>query len=75
MNSNACNVKLKDEDVYKILYLNKVDGLQPYQLEIMFPVSRTTIKSIVNGKSRKDCYAVFMKYQDSHCNEFMKLVE
>lgn len=75
MNSNAYNVKLKDEDVYKILYLNKVDGLQPYQLEIMFPVSRATIKSIVNGNSRKDCYAMFMKYKDIHRKEFMKLIE
>ena len=75
MISNVFNVKLTDKDVYKILYLNKVEGLQPYQLEIMFPVARTTIKSIVNGKSRKDCYELFMKYKDSHRKEFMKLVE
>ncbi len=69
------NVKLTDRDVYKILYLNKVEGLQPFQLETKFPVTRTTIKNIVNGKSRKDCYIVFMEYKDSHRNEFMKLVE
>ena len=56
------NVKLTDKDVYKILFLNKVKGLQPYQLEEMFPVSRTTIKNIVNGKSRKDCYFDFIDF-------------
>ena len=73
--SSVFNVKLTDKDVYKILYLNKVEGLQPYQLEKKFTVTRTTIKNIVNGKSRKDCYMVFMEYKESHLNEFMKLVE
>ncbi|HDR8065352.1 TPA: hypothetical protein QCY66_004321 [Bacillus cereus] len=73
--TNAFNVKLKDKDVYKILYLNKVDGLQPHQLETMFPVTKATIRSVVNGKSRKDCYGLFMKYKDSHRDEFMKLAK
>lgn len=75
MVTNAFSVKLADKDVYKILYLNKVKGYQPYQLETMFPVTKATIRSIVNGKSRKDCYVLFMKYKDSHSEEFMKLVE
>lgn len=69
------NIKLTDRDVYKILYLNKVEGLQSHQLETMFPVTKATIKSIVNGKSRKDCYGLFMKYKDSHSDEFMKLAK
>ncbi|HGO9415607.1 TPA: hypothetical protein ACLBZX_004054 [Bacillus cereus] len=69
------NVKLTDKDVYKILYLNKVKDYQPYQLETMFPVTKATIRSIVNGKSRKDCYNLFMKYKDSHGDEFMKLAK
>jgi len=75
MNSNAFNVKLTDKDVYKILYLSKIEGLLPYQLEEMFPVSRTTIKNIVNGKSRKDCYYLFMEYKDSHLEDFKMLFE
>lgn len=74
MISDAFNVKLTDMDVYKILYLNKVKGVPPHQLETMFPVTRATIKNIVNGKSRKDCYAVFMKYKDSHQKEFLALL-
>lgn len=27
------NVKLTDKDVYEILFLNKVKGLQPYEIE------------------------------------------
>lgn len=54
------NVRLTDKDVYKILYLSKVKGLLPYQIEEYFTVSRATIKSIVNGKSRKDCYEAFI---------------
>ncbi|HHP5741536.1 TPA: hypothetical protein ACSC8Z_005840 [Bacillus paranthracis] len=72
--TNAFNVKLSDKDVYKILYLNKVEGIQPSQLEKDFPVTKITIRNIVNGKSRKECYALFMKYKDSHRKEFMKLI-
>ncbi|BCC10844.1 hypothetical protein F3I01_24645 [Bacillus sp. SRB1LM] len=60
------NVKLTDKDVYEILFLNKVKGLQPYQLETMFPVTRSTIRNIVNGKSRKDCYYIFIDYMEKH---------
>jgi len=42
------NVKLTDRDVYEILFLNKVKGLQPHEIEKKFPVSRATIKNIVN---------------------------
>ncbi|MDF2039859.1 hypothetical protein P2R12_23235 [Cytobacillus oceanisediminis] len=59
------NVKLTDKDVYEILYLNKVKGLLPYQIEERFPVSRETIKSIVKGKSRKDCYYAFEHVQET----------
>ncbi|TKC18172.1 hypothetical protein FA727_01040 [Robertmurraya kyonggiensis] len=75
LNSSAFNVKLTDRDVYKILYLNKVEGLQPNQIEKLFPVSKVTIRNIVQGKSRKDCYSLFMQYKDSHLNEFKKLSE
>lgn len=75
MNNNAFNVKLTDRDVYKILYLSKIEGLLPYQIEPKFSVSRATIKNIINGKSRKDCYYLFMEYKDSHLEEFKKLFE
>lgn len=58
------NVKLTDKEVYKILYLNKVEKLLPYQITELFPVSKTTIKSIINGKSRKDCYFTFIDYME-----------
>ncbi|WP_230683452.1 hypothetical protein [Priestia aryabhattai] len=64
--NNIYNVKLTDRDVYHILYLSKVQGLQPYQIEKSFPVSRATIKAIVNGKSRKDCYAAFMDFKSRY---------
>lgn len=67
------NVKLTDKDVYNILYLNKVKGLQPYQLETMFPVNRATIRNIVNGRSRKDCYYAFIEYMENHPKEVMTL--
>lgn len=69
------NVKLSDQDVYKILYLSTVEGLQPHQLEKLFPVSKITIRNIVNGKARKECFLLFHEYKDSHLNEFKKLVE
>lgn len=69
------NVKLTDREIYKMLYLNKIEGLRPYQLEAMFPVSRATIKNIVNGRSRKECYALFMQYKDSHRKAFLRLFE
>ncbi|HFK1661932.1 hypothetical protein [Bacillus cereus] len=63
------NVKLADKDVYHILFLNKVKGLQPYEIEKMYPVSRATIRQIVNGKSRKDCYYSFIDYIEKHTKE------
>jgi len=67
------NVKLTDRDVYKILYLNKIKKLLPYQIEESYPVSRGTIKSIINGKSRKDCYHAFMDYMEREPNKVMTL--
>lgn len=68
------NVKLTDKDVYIILYLNKVDGIQPNELEKMFPVSKITLRNIVHGRSRKDCFALFHRYKDSHQNQFKALL-
>ena len=69
------NVKLTDKDVYHILYLNKVKGMLPYQIEGMFSVSRATIKHIVNGKSRRDCYEAFMEYKTTHPRKVKRLFE
>ncbi|MFE1246062.1 hypothetical protein ACFW35_18285 [Fictibacillus sp. NPDC058756] len=67
------NVKLTDKEVYKMLYLNKVKGMLPYQLEELFPVSKPTIKNIINGKSRKDCYEAFMYYKEKHPKKVVNL--
>jgi transposase len=69
------NVKLTDRDVYKILYMNKVKGMLPYQIEEHFTVSRATIKNIVNGKSRRDCYEAFMEYKARHPQKVKRLFE
>lgn len=69
------NVKLTDRDVYKILYLNKVKGYQPYQLETMFPVTRSTVRNILTGKSRKDCYYAFIEYMEKHPIKVVGLFE
>lgn len=74
MNSNGFNnVKLTDKGVYEILCLNKVEGLQHYEIEKKFPVSRATIRNIVNGRSRKDCYYAFLEYKEKHPKEIMEL--
>lgn len=57
------NVKLTDKEVYHILFLNRVKGMKPSQIEKMFSVSKTTIKNILTGKSRKDCYFVYLEYE------------
>jgi transposase len=75
LNNNIYNVKLTDKEVYRILYLSKVKGLLPYQLEERFPVSKATIKSIINGKSRKDCYEDFMEYRENHPRKITELFE
>ncbi|MBD7962526.1 hypothetical protein [Fictibacillus norfolkensis] len=69
------NVKLTDRDVYKILYYSKVKGLLPFQIEEHFTVSRATIKNIVNGKSRRDCYEAFMEYKAKHPRKVKLLFE
>lgn len=69
------NVKLTDRQVYHILFLSKVKGLQPYQIEKMFPVSMATIRQIVNGKSRKDCYFAFTEYMEKHPKEVMTIFD
>lgn len=71
--NNIYNTKLTDKDVYYMLYLNKVEGKLPYQLEELFPVSRATIKNIVNGKSRKDCYYTFMTLKTRQPNKLKEL--
>ena len=66
MMNNFYNVKLTDKEVYHILWLNKVHGLKPFEIVKQYNVSKLTISKIVNGKSRKDCYAAFMYYKQKH---------
>lgn len=47
------NVKLTDKEVYQILFLNKVEGLLPYEIEEKFPVSRETIRKSLMVKVAK----------------------
>lgn len=58
--------KLTDKDVYEVLYLHKIKKLQPHEIAESFPVTKQTIKSIVAGKSRKDCYFAFIDYMENH---------
>lgn len=52
--------QLKDEDVYAILYLHKVEQLTPAELAEQFPASEMAIKAVVEGKARKHCYENFV---------------
>lgn len=52
--------KLTDEDIYFLLYLNKIKGLPLHQLEEQFSLSRNSVERIVEGKSRKKCYQGYM---------------
>jgi hypothetical protein len=45
----------------------------PHQLEELFPVSKATIKSIVNGKSRIDCFEAFMNYKEKYPKKVVNL--
>ena len=69
------NIKLTDKEVYHILFLNMVKGLKPYQIEKIYPVSRPTIKNIVNGRSRIDCYCDFLEYMEKHPRKIKKLFD
>lgn len=52
--------KLTDEDVYFLLYLNKIKGLPLYQLEEKFSLSKDSVERIVDGRSRNKCYQGYM---------------
>lgn len=52
--------QLKDEDVYSIHYLHKVEKLTPAELAEQFPASEMAIKAIIEGKARKQCYENFV---------------
>lgn len=75
MTRDFFNVKLTDKDVYRMLYLNKVKGLLPRQLAEIFPVSLATIRNIVNGKSRKDCYEAFMECMKKSPKKVIEIFE
>lgn len=51
--------KLTDEDIYQILYLNKIEGVPSHQLKKQFSLSRGSLKKILDGKIRKTCYEGF----------------
>ena len=69
------NVKLTDKEVYHILFLNRVKGMKPSQIEKMFSVSKATIKNILTGKSRKDCYFAYLEYEKKHPKKIKTLFD
>jgi hypothetical protein len=75
MINNIYNIKLTDKDVYTILYLSKIKGLPPSQIVGLYPVTKDTIKDIVNGKSRKDCYEVFMELYEKNPQRVKKIFD
>ncbi|EIM05089.1 hypothetical protein A1A1_18032 [Planococcus antarcticus DSM 14505] len=60
MVNNSDILKLTDEDVYFLLYLNKIKGLPFHQLEEQFSLSRDSVEKIMDGRSRKKCYLGYM---------------
>ncbi|HSI68362.1 MAG TPA: hypothetical protein VK947_13125 [Planococcus sp. (in: firmicutes)] len=52
--------QLKNDDVYTILYLHKVEKFTPAELAEQFKASEIAIKAVVEGKARTRCYENFM---------------
>lgn len=71
---NPYGVKLSDQQVYQILYLYHEKNVLPCKLAPTFNVTKSTIRNIVNGKSRKDCYEVYFKYRETMKVQFEEFV-
>lgn len=52
--------KLTDAEIYFILYLKRVEALSLHQLEEQFSLCRDSVEKIVQGRTRKKCYAGYM---------------
>lgn len=71
---NPYGVKLSDQQVYQILYLYHEKKVMPSNLAPTFKVTKSTIKNIVKGKSRQDCFEVFFKHKYKMKDQFEKLI-
>lgn len=71
---NPYVAKLTDQQVYQILYLYHEKKVIPCNLAQTFNVTKTTIRNIVNGKSRQDCHEVFLKFRYKMKDQFEELV-
>ncbi|WDV07137.1 hypothetical protein [Lysinibacillus irui] len=71
---NPYVAKLTDQQVYQILYLYHEKNVLPCYLAPTFNVAKSTIRNIVNGKSRQDCHEVFLKYRYKMKGQFEELV-
>lgn len=71
---NPYVAKLTDQQVYQILYLYHEKNVSPCYLAPAFNVIKSTIRNIVNGKSRQDCHEVFLKYRYKMKDQFEELV-
>ena len=60
MRMSRATDQLKNDDVYTILYLYKVEKFTPAELAEQFQASEIAIKALVEGKARKRCYENFM---------------
>lgn len=63
MANNSDIKKLTDEEVYFLLYLNKIKGVSFHQLEEQFSLSRDSVEKIIEGRSRIKCYLGYMKIE------------
>lgn len=71
---NPYVAKLTDQQIYQILYLYYEKNVSPCYLAPTFNVAKSTIRNIVNGKSRQDCHEVFLKYRYKMKDQFEKLI-
>lgn len=60
MGNNGGVWKLTDEDIYHILYLNKIESTPPQQLEKQFSINKDSLEKILGGRIRKTCYEGFI---------------
>lgn len=67
-------IKLSAKQVYVILALSYEHNFPHQKLADTFNVSKQTIQKIVNGKSRKDCFDLYMHHKESHLNFLDDLV-
>lgn len=75
INKTVYGTKLSHNDVYVILELYFRFNWTQNNLAKEFNVTKETIRKIVNGKSRKDCFYLYKYQRDTHIPQLDDLVK